>query len=274
MKKILLWVISLLSILHVGEIYAQTWDILEDKSIKEIKQNIEKLNSDKNIISNEYSEFKLESDLSSYFKPLLSREELQSIEILITKYNKQFNELNSLLLIQAKNLEDTSETKNKLLQIKKDLYLSLLWFVDTNKYQEYLVFIRWDAIISKRQVDVKSQIATTTEIYDKKVTKIEAKIIENREEMAVRLEKVISDKIDEKINTIKSNASFQKLPNNLQVEVLEKTIEKVNINISALETVEMKDSNIKQKINLYYLLNDKLLIFKNSIQQTQKKQWE
>lgn len=274
MKKILLWVISLLSILHVGEIYAQTWDILEDKSIKEIKQNIEKLNSDKNIISNEYSEFKLESDLSSYFKPLLSREELQSIEILITKYNKQFNELNSLLLIQAKNLEDTSETKNQLLQIKKDLYLNLLWFVDANKYQEYLVFIRWDAIISKKQVDVKSQIATTTEIYDKKVTKIEARIIENRQEMAVRLEKVISDKIDEKINTIKSNASFQKLPNNLQVEVLEKTIEKVNINISALETVEMKDSNIKQKINLYYLLNDKLLIFKNSIQEKQKKQWE
>ncbi len=273
MKKLLIWVISLLSILHSGEIYAQTWDILEDKSIKEIKQNIEKLNSDKNLISNEYSEFKLWSDLSSYFKPLLSKEELQSIEILITKYNKQFNELNSLLLSQAKNLEDTSEVKNQLLQIKKDLYINLLWFVDAQKYQEYLWFIRWDATISKKQVEVKSQIASTKEIYDKKVTRIESKIIENRKKMALRLEKVISDKIDEKINSIKNSPNFQKLPNHLQVEILEKTIEKVNINISSLETLEDNESNVEQKIDLYYLLNDKLLIFKNSIH-AQKKQWE
>lgn len=273
MKKILICVISLLSILHSGEIYAQTWDILEDKSIKEIKQNIEKLNSDRNLILNQYSEFKLESDLSSYFKPLLSKEELQSIEILITKYNEQFNELNLLLLTQAKDLKDTSDVKNQLLQIKKDLYINLLWFVDSQKYQEYLWFIRWDAIISKKQVEVKSQIASTKEIYDKKVTKIESRIIENRKQMALRLEKVISDKIDEKIDSMKNSPSFQKLPKHLQIEVLEKTIEKVNINISTLETIKVNDWNVEQKIDLYYLLNDKLLIFKNSIQ-TQKKQWE
>lgn len=274
MKKILLWVISLLSILHAGEIYAQSWVILEDKSIKEIKQNIEKLNSDKNLISSEYTEFKLESNLSSYFKKSLSSEELQSIEILITKYNTQFNDLNLVLLEKAKNLEDTSEIKSQLLQTKKELYLSLLGFIDNQKYQEYLSFIKWDAIISKRQVEVKSQIATTTQIYDKKVTKIEAKIIENKAEMAVRLEKVISDKIDQKLTSIEKSPSFQKLSNQLKVEVLEKTIEKVNTNISTLETIQNFDTNIEQKIDLYYLLNDKLLIFKNSIQEQQKKQWE
>ncbi|MGB2110704.1 MAG: hypothetical protein ACPHY8_01980 [Patescibacteria group bacterium] len=93
--------------------------------------------------------------------------------------------------------------------------------------------------------------------------------MENRKQMALRLEKVISDKIDEKIDGMKNSQSFQKLPNHLQVEVLEKTIEKVNISISALESVNLNDSNIEQKINLYYLLNDKLLIFKDSIEKKQ-----
>lgn len=266
MKKLLICVISVLSILHTSDIYAQTWEILEDKSIKEIKQNIEKLNSDKNLISSEYSEFKWEANLSSYFKSLLSQEDIKSIEILITKYNQDFNNLNTQLLDQAKNLDDTTEIKNQLLQIKKDLYLNLLPYIDQNKYQEYLSFIRWDATISKKQVEVKSEIIATKEIYNQKVTKIEGKIIENRQKMAERLEKVIADKIDEKIESMKNSESFKNLPNDLQVQVLEKTIEKVNTNIWVLESIENKDRNIQQKIDLYYLLNDKLYIFKSSIE--------
>jgi hypothetical protein len=49
--------------------------------------------------------------------------------------------------------------------------------------------------------------------------------------MAERLEKVIADKIDEKIESMKNSESFKNLPNDLQVQVLEKTIEKVNTNI-------------------------------------------
>ena len=173
MKKILIWVISILSIFHVSDIYAQTWDVLEEKSIKEIKQNIEKLNSDKNLISTEYSEFKLESDLSSYFKTSLPREDLQNIEILIKKYNVEFTTLNDQLSLLAKNLENTEEVETKLLQLKKDLYLNLLTYINPNKYQEYLEFIRWDATISKKQVEVKSEIISSTEIYEKKVNRIE-----------------------------------------------------------------------------------------------------
>jgi len=266
MKKILICVISLFSILHAGEIYAQSWDILEEKSIKEIKQNIEKLNSDRNLISNEYSEFKLESDLSSYFKKLLSQEDIKSIEILITQYNQDFNTLNQELLDKAKNLDDTTQLKNQLLQIKKDLYLNLLPYIDQDKYQEYISFIRWDATIAKKQVEVKSEIITTKEIYNQKVTKIEEKIIENREKMALRLEKVVSVKIDEKIESMKNSDSFKNLPSHLQVQVLEKTIDKVNLNISTLETIEPQDRNVEQKINLYHLLNDKLITFKSSIE--------
>lgn len=271
MKKILLWVISLISILSCAQIYAQTWEILEDKSIKEIKQNIEKLNSDKNLISNEYSEFKLESNVSSYFKKSLSKEDITSIEKLITQYNLQYSELNTVLLNKAKILESNDDIKNQLLQIKKDLYINLLPYIDSDKYQEYIVFIRWDVIISKKQAEVKSEIATNKQIYDKKVTNIESKIIANRIHLAERIEKVISVKIDEKINTMKDSSSFKSLPKHLQLEILEKTIQKVNINISALELMDSKDINIAQKIELYYLLNDKLLIFKNSIQETKKK---
>ncbi len=267
MKKIILWVIGLISILNCVQIHAQTWEILKDKSIKEIKQNIEKLNSDKNLISNQYSEFKIESNISSYFKKTLSNDDITNIEKLIAQYNLQYNELNVLLLHKAKKLESNEEIKNQLLQVKKDLYISLLEYIDSDKYAEYVNFIRWDATISKKQVEVKSEIASTKQIYDKKVTNIESKIIANRIHLAERINRVVAVKIDEKIKTMKDSPNFKNLPKHLQLEVLEKTIQKVNVNISALESIESKNGNITQKIELYYLLNDKLLIFKNSIQQ-------
>ena len=265
MKKILLWVISILSILHFGEIYAQTWEIIEDKSIKEIKQNIEKLNSDKNLISNQYSEFKYESNLATYFKSNLKRIDIQNIETLITKYNETFTELNKELIAKAKNLENTQETKNKILQAKKDMYLGMLDYIDPNKYSQYLEYIRWDATISKKQVEIRSEIVSKEEIYEKKVTTIEKKIEQNKLEVAQRLEKVISDKIDEKITEMKNNDSFNQLSIDLQVQVIEKTLEKVNLTIESLKQLEQKDINTNQKINLYYILNDKLIEFRNDL---------
>lgn len=271
MKKILLCVISLFSILHIGEIYAQSWVLLEEKSIKEIKQNIDKLNSDKNLIAQEYWEFKLTTQLSSFFKIDLSQDEIKSIEILITKYNINFSQINEELITVAKNLEDTAAIKIQLLESKKQLYLDLLPFVDELKYNDYITFIKWDATITKKHAEVNSQIVATKEVYNQKVTKIEEKIIQNREKMDMRLQKVISEKIDEKIETMKNNDTFIKLSDETKVQVIEKAIDKVNLNIATLEKIESQDRNILQKINLYHLLNDKLLIFKSSISIEQKK---
>lgn len=272
MKKILLWLISILSILHFGEIYAQTWEILEDKSIKEIKQNIEKLNSDKNLISNQYTEFKYESNLATYFKSDLTRVDIGNIETLINQYNERFSELNQELIIAAKNLENTQEIRNQILQAKKDMYLEMLEYIDSNKYNQYLDYIRWDATISKKQVDIRSEIVSKEEIYEKKVTTIEKKIEQNKIEVAQRLEKVISDKIDEKISDMKNNESFNKLSIDLQVQVIEKTIEKVDSTIESLKLLDQKDININQKIDLYYILKDKLIEFRNDLL-LKKEQW-
>jgi hypothetical protein len=64
---------------------------------------------------------------------------------------------------------------------------------------------------------------------------------------------------------MKNNESFNKLSIDLQVQVIEKTIEKVDSTIESLKLLDQKDININQKIDLYYILKDKLIEFRNDL---------
>lgn len=147
MKKVILLTISILYLLQFSISLAQTGQLLEDKSIKEIKKDIEQLHVDRNILNNKFTVLTQNNNFVSflikndYFRTDITRSELNNIEILITRYNRNYIRINDQLSQKAKKLIDISDEKLQLLSIKKDLYQSLLTYINPSYYKEYLTFI-------------------------------------------------------------------------------------------------------------------------------------
>ncbi|MCP4523893.1 MAG: hypothetical protein GY828_06790 [Candidatus Gracilibacteria bacterium] len=270
MKRFFLGVISIFFIFSLGTTYAQTGDILEEKSIKEIKENIEKLSSDKIEITDEYKILKNKNQMISFFKTDISRDDFNTLKSIITTYNDQFTYTEKQLLGKAKNLEDISYEKNKLLQIKKNFYQSLMPYIKPGSYEEYLQYIRGEVSFIKKEKHVDGELIANKEILLSKVNKIEEKIYEQRRIMSESLKIAVSKKIDEKLNRIKSNEKFVQLSPELQAKVIYKTIMNVEKILDQM-ILEADDSSIlSQKIEVYEFLLKKLYSYHDSLLQKEE----
>lgn len=278
MNKIILWVIGIFSILYITSVQALTWNILEDKSIKEIKKNIEKLHIDRNTLNNQFTVLTQNNNFVSYlvkndyFRNNITRNELDNIERLIIWYNRNYIKINNQLLEKAKNLEDIYNEKIKLLSLKKDLYQSLIQYIRPSQYEQYLDFIKWDAQIIKEDIDVKWKLISNKEILTSKVSLIEEKIQIERKRMSLHLKKSISMKIDEKIQLISQNEKFLKLRPELQALIIQKTIKKVTGVIAKFEEKIDDDNILSQKIEIYEILHQKLKDYHRIL--ILKKEWK
>ena len=277
MKKILL-IISIFYILLWNNTYAESWEIMKSKSIKEIKNNIDKLYVDRNNIKNELTILTQDNNFISYlvnnwfFRENISRDELTNIEFLIRNYNKAYSDVHTTLLDKSKNLEDISVEKKLLLDIKKDLYQKLINYIQQNKFKEYLDFIRNDANILKKDSDVKYSLIQNKEVLTSKVLKIEERIQEERKIMSNHLKSRVWNEIDKKINNIKNNQKFITLSDDFKYKVIEKTINRVDEAIYKTKELQNKDNILQQKIEIYELLKVKLIEYHDTL--NNKKEWE
>lgn len=277
MKKILL-IISIFYILLWNNTYAESWEIMKSKSIKEIKNNIDKLYVDRNNIKNELTILTEDNNFISYlvnnwfFRENISRDELTNIEFLIRNYNKAYSDVHTTLLDKSKNLEDISVEKKLLLDIKKELYQKLINYIQQNKFKEYLDFIRNDANILKKDSDVKYSLIQNKEVLTSKVLKIEERIQEERKIMSNHLKSRVWNEIDKKINNIKNNQKFITLSDDFKYKVIEKTINRVDEAIYKTKELQNKDNILQQKIEIYELLKVKLIEYHDTL--NNKKEWE
>ena len=279
MLKILLLVISFSIYCIFPQVWANTWSTIEDKSIKEIKQNIEKLNQDKNYVNSQLTvhtknnHFIMYLAKNWYFRDTITQDEFLEIEKLITTYTRNFTLHNQKLLDKAEKLEDYSDEKAKLLELKKELYQNFIVFVKQERYDDYLEFIKSDAQLLKQNSEVNWELIINKQVLDNKVEKIEEKIIEEKRKTQERIKQEIIKKIDEKLNQIKTNEKFLALPIEYQISIIDKTIEKVNLNIQKVSTQNNTDNTkLQQKLDILGVLLDKLVSYKNYLES--KKQWE
>ena len=276
MKKILL-IISIFYVCFWNIAHANTWKILENKSINEIKENINQLYIDRNNVKNQLTILTQDNNFISYlvnndfFRNEITESDLKNIELLVINYNNLYKQTNNELLDKSKNLEDISAEKKYLLDIKKDLYQSLIPYIKQSRFNEYLIFIKWDAQIVKKDNDIKYDLIQNKELLTTKVSKIEKRIQEERKIMSEKLKILVSEKIDEKINTIKTNERFLSLTPELQAKVIMKTIQKVEQRIEETNKLNTKDVILDQKIEVYTLLHDKLTQYYDTLHK--KEQW-
>lgn len=243
----------------------------EWKTIKELRENINDLDRVENELSNDLDTLNTDHELKSFFKKDLTLNELNIIRSLVNEYNIKKAKLESILLAKAKELLPVIEEKKLILEEKKSFYSKLTPYIDWIYNNEYLEYIEWDAKIFNEQRDVETDIIAKKELLNNKVEIIESKIQEHRNYINESIKKVIETRLDEKIQKLKDNVTFQMLNYNSKIKVLDKTIVKIKIKLQNLEK-SMSNSqvypyanNFDQKVQTYNIAVNKLEAFKNSI---------
>lgn len=266
MKKLLVllvWFLSIISPFNYSNAFSE-WEIAiaQDKWIQELSTEIHTLKESEKIIKEESKELQDKDKLLTFFKDDLTRSELRRIEKIITsfKFHRRYleNEFNS----KAKNLEDVTETKEDIIEQRKALYKDLSPYIKQSEINNYLIYVKNDAESIQNKNNISVQIITNKEILSNKLTLIEGKIKQNKETLNKELELAVIKKIDDKINSLKSNEKFANLDKKLKAKVIDKTIIKVKIRILNIENKSELSDRELQKLDLYKLLKSSLEKYK------------
>lgn len=254
-KKLIMIMLSFFFIIQLS--FWNSGNIIQvdsKKTLKELKNNLDDLN-EKKINLKEKVELIIQENwkFKSFLKDSLNEEDLWKIKSIISWYNSYSREKEKDLKDNIKNGEDSFEEKKLILINKKDAYKKIIPFIDENKLDDYLDFIKKDLVISKEKWDVNEQIFLNEEIITKKVEKLKEKIEKNKEIIDNKIEKVVKNKIEEKINFLKNSEEFNKLDKDNKKDIILKIIDKIKLKLSLLDNDWQSKINFNKKIEIYKL---------------------
>jgi len=243
----------------------------EAKTIRELKENIEWLDKEKNELYTKLKDFAPDQTLTWFFRDDLTLDELQKLKSIVETYNQNKKILETELYEKSKNLLDTSDIRVKLLEEKKELYKKMTTYIKVEYYQSYLEYIKSDTVIYSERKEIDSDIYRKQEIINNKVNILEEKIREHKSYLEDSLKKLVEETMDEKIAFLSNNKSFSALENKEKVLILEKTIFKISNNIESLKNQNQINDlstfvkvNNDKKIEIYNIVLKKLEDFKNT----------
>ena len=246
---------------EIPELNSATWVITTEGNSKTIKEGLTevetlKLEEKKNNIK--LSKLKRVLNIEDFFKLDLNLEQKDNLRNIMAIYNNHKNELEKKLETESERLNETEEIINEVVENRMDIYKKLVPFVKTDKYKEYLEFIKEDIIILKENTGIKDDIYKKEVILKEKVDIIKEKIEEHEELLSQRLKDLITRKIDEKILSFTTNEKFIKLSKNEKEDVVKNIIFKTSSQIEKLEILENKTRIWVTKLQIYITIDEKL----------------
>lgn len=247
----------------------------EWKTIKELKENINELDKTENELSIELDLLNTDYKLKGFLRNDLTLVELNKIRFLVGEYDINKNNTELEIINKIKERLPIIEEKKILLEEKRKLYSWLIPYIDPTFKDDYINYIKWDAKIFNEQRDIETDIIIKREILSNKVDIIETKIQEHRDFIDESIKKVIESRLDEKIQNLNNNPTFQILNDDSKNKVLEKTIRKIKIKLQNLENsqsstwsgilLKPNTNTLDKKIQTYNIAVEKLETFKNNI---------
>ncbi len=225
-----------------GKVSASTW-----VTIVELKQNIAMLQEKQKEIYQKTPDLSGISDIKEFLKDDLTASQIEEINKIIRDYN------------DFKIQKDILDYEKKLLNIKKETYKKIILFVDTEKLQDYLDYIKDSLEAIKQDNFIKDEISKNKEILDEKVTIIKEKIKINKDEFENDINELITTKIDEKLQVFKDNKDFQNLSLEKRKYIIEKIIK--NVQMKKEKKVSSWINVWKIELYVYDLLIEKLQEF-------------
>ncbi len=249
---------------NTGEIISD-WsseDYDEDKTIKELKQEVKDIDSEKQETEEKFDELKkqiLEKDL---FLKDLDEEQKQKLDELLYRYKENKEKLNKRLRVRSRGLENTWETIKELLENEKEIYKNLIPYIRVDKYEDYKEFIKENLDIINKNSNLESDSIKKWVIIKNKIKDLKEKIEEHNEIIGQDLKLTINEKIDQKLNNLVSKEKFISLDKESKINLFGKLIENIKTKRDTLEDKENKTNLLEKKIELYKIIIERLEIFK------------
>lgn len=257
-------------IISITESYAN--DLVfddESKTIRELKENIEELDKNKDELIIKSKDFSPDSLLKSYFRDDLNSKDLTNLKVIIDDYNKDRRRLELELNKLSKELKTTTNIKIKLLEEKKDLYKRLTPFIKVDNYKDYLKYIKADTSLYSEKKEIDSDIIRKQEIINNKVEVLEERIKRHKSYLEDNLRMLVEKKLEEKISQLSENPWFASLTTENKIKVLNKTILKIQWRIDTIKEINTITeswiyswSSNEKKIEIYNITLEKLREFK------------
>ena len=241
---------------------------IQQKGIIEMSSNIEELEKQKNSLDGKWDEFKKQYEgISGFLKENLTQRELFEVEEINYIYNSQKKALELKLIEAVKNLQDTSEIKSELLELKKEFYKKLANYIEPPKLNDFLVYIKGDIELNEKNKELKEELYKEKIVLQEKVDTIKEKIEQHQEVINKRIENLIREKLSEKIALLKEKKKFQILSKDGKILFFSKALEKTTSKREILENIENKTSIIQKKIELYQIIEAELIKEREKLQQ-------
>ncbi|MCH2189136.1 hypothetical protein MK079_04895 [Candidatus Gracilibacteria bacterium] len=221
-------------------------------TIDQIQKSIQTLHDDSKDLEQRIDALQNSDILQDFFKPQLTSEELDNLQQVINEYIVIRNE---------------SVSQNELFGAKKELYQSMTLFIDPEKLDEYLAYIEEDIRVIKKKDTLNEELQKHQQLLNTKVDYLEEKIKDHTHTLSEILQSDIEEKIEHKLGVLKNNPKFSVLTPEQKQNVLAKTIRKIKIRISNIESITQKTDILQTKFGIYVTLLEKIEAFQNEIQQ-------
>lgn len=225
-----------------GKVSASSW-----VTIVELKQNIVLLQEKQKEIYEKTPDLSNFNDIQDFLKSDLTVSQIEEINKIIKDYN------------DFKVQKNIGDYEKKLLNLKKETYKKIIIFVDTDKLQDYLDYIKDNLEAIKQDNLIKDKISRNKEILDEKIMIIKEKIKNNKDEFENDINELIKVRINEKLQVFKDNKDFQNLSLEKKKYIIEKIIK--NVQIKKEKKVSSWVNVWKIELYVYDLLIEKLQEF-------------
>lgn len=230
-----------------------------EKSIIELNSNIQELEKEKVELDGKWDTFQSQYEgITGFIKQDLTPREAFEIEEITYIYNSRKKTFDLQLVEKLKKLEDTTKIKKNSLELKKDFYKDIANYVEPEKLDQFLEYIKWDIEFNEKNREVKQTLYKEKVVLQEKVDDIKTKIEENQKLLDKRIEILIREKLAEKIRLLKENPKYQRLTTEWKIVLFEKALEKTSFKKSELLPIESKTSFINKRIGLYSIVEQEL----------------
>lgn len=268
MKKIYIIICIIFMVLLSNTCFSydlNTWAIDNNKSIKELQENLNSLNQTKNQLNVEFFILNQNQKLKAFFKENLDDKDLENIEDIILNYLKDKNDVEDDIKEKILESLSTDNKKTELLELKKELYKALIPYIKVTQFDDYIEYIEQDVKILKEKLKLSDEMNLKNEIINSKISNIEEKIVEHRKYLNEKFTDLINTLIEEKINNLITNESFIKLSKEEQGSVIQKIIENIEVKINDLDIQADKTDVLSKKLEIYQKVYIKLLQLKEGL---------
>ncbi len=243
--------------------------IIEIKTIKELKQEVENINEQKENTEIELNELKKELLVKRFFRVNFTNDEKNQLTELIKNYRNKKEFLNTEIILKSRNLKDTAYLKRELLLNEKFFYWELVNFIDLEKKDKYIEYIRKNIIIVNRKSNLKSSIAKKEVILQKRVDNIKEKIKQHNKQTSNNTVIIVNNKLNYILLNLTQKEKFINLSKEWQYKLFDTLIKRIDNKLDFLDkktnkskTQEIIIDNREKIIENIKIFRDKALKWK------------